>query len=224
MMPLLFTARCSNGPRPIKATTPPQHSWTVATIRDMVAGDAPNVKDCIILRPRLSCPVLWSSSGALRGALPAWGPGVGWGNDEDHHLDGTTCAPAGFPNYNSGRLMSYLNVLHDEQVLRSSGSNGDTIKDDGEAQPMSSGTDEDEDRGTCASSPSVSFIGRRRRHSCVWHRVWTPLPHFPGLGHGMNPIPYPPQLNFPPPPIVSPFLWGFPLLHTLCLLHPLSPH
>ena len=30
---------------------PPQHSWTVATIKDMVATDAPNVKDCIILSP-----------------------------------------------------------------------------------------------------------------------------------------------------------------------------
>ena len=65
---------------------------------------------------------------------------------------------------------------------------------DGEAQPISSGTNEDEDGGTHASSPSVSFIGRRRRHSQGWCRVWTPLPHFPGLGHGMNPIPYPPQL------------------------------
>ena len=31
-----------------------------------------------------------------------------------------------------------------------------------------------------------------------------PLPHLPGLGHGMNPVPYPPQLNFPPPPIMAP--------------------
>ena len=30
---------------------PPQHSWTAATIRDMVAGDTPNIKDCIILSP-----------------------------------------------------------------------------------------------------------------------------------------------------------------------------
>ena len=30
---------------------PPQHLWTVATIKDMVARDAPNVKDCIILSP-----------------------------------------------------------------------------------------------------------------------------------------------------------------------------
>ena len=30
---------------------PPWHSWMVATISDMVAGDAPNIKDCIILGP-----------------------------------------------------------------------------------------------------------------------------------------------------------------------------
>ena len=75
---------------------------------------------------------------------------------------------------------------------------------------MSSGTDKDEDRGTHASSPSVSFIGRRRRRSRGQHRVWMPLPHFPGLGHSMNPIQYPPQLNFPPPPIVAPIPLGVP--------------
>ena len=75
---------------------------------------------------------------------------------------------------------------------------------------MSSWTDEDKDGGTCASSPSVTFIGRRRRHSQGWHSMWTPLPHVPGLGHGMNPIPYPPQLNFPPPPIVAPIPLGVP--------------
>ena len=37
-----------------------------------------------------------------------------------------------------------------------------------------------------------------------------PLPHLPGLGHGMNPIPYPPQLNFPPPPIMAPIPLGVP--------------
>ena len=37
-----------------------------------------------------------------------------------------------------------------------------------------------------------------------------PLPHFPGLGHNMNPIPYPPQLNFPPPPIMAPIPLGVP--------------
>ena len=33
---------------------PPQHSWMVATISDMVAGDTPNIKDCIILSPGLA--------------------------------------------------------------------------------------------------------------------------------------------------------------------------
>ena len=80
----------------------------------------------------------------------------------------------------------------------------------GEAQVMSSWTDEDEDGGTHPSSPSVTFIGRRRRHSWGQHRVWTPLPHLLGLGHSMNPIPYPPQLNFPPPPIIAPILLGVP--------------
>ena len=53
MMPLLFSARCSDGPRPVEATNP-QHLWTVATIKDMVAGDAPNVKDYIILSQGLA--------------------------------------------------------------------------------------------------------------------------------------------------------------------------
>ena len=72
---------------------------------------------------------------------------------------------------------------------------------------MSSWTDEDEDGGTHPSSPSVTFVGRCSRG---WHRVWTPLPHLPGLGHGMNPIPYPPQVNFPLPPIMAPIPLGVP--------------
>ena len=86
---------------------------------------------------------------------------------------------------------------------------------------MSSWTDEDEDGGIHPSSLSVTFVGRRR-HSQGQHRVWRPLPHVPGIGHGMNPIPYPPQLNFPPPPMMAPIPLGVPPPHTLCLLHPLS--
>ena len=37
-----------------------------------------------------------------------------------------------------------------------------------------------------------------------------PLPHFPGLSHSMNPIQYPPQLNFPPSPLMTPILLGVP--------------
>ena len=38
--------------------------------------------------------------------------------------------------------------------------------------------------------------------------MWTPLPHLLGLGHGINPILYPSQLNFPPPPIMAPIMLG----------------
>ena len=74
---------------------------------------------------------------------------------------------------------------------------------------MSSWTDEDEDRGTHPSSPPVTFMGRRRcaRGQC---RVWMPLAHFPGLSHTLNSIQYPPQLNFPPPPLMAPILIGVP--------------
>ena len=33
---------------------PPRHTWTNATIWDMVARDAPNVKECVILGPGLA--------------------------------------------------------------------------------------------------------------------------------------------------------------------------
>ena len=64
---------------------------------------------------------------------------------------------------------------------------------------MSSWTDEEEDGDTYTLSPLLMSTGGRRRHSQGQHRVWMPLPHFMGLGHSMNPIPYPLQLNFPPP-------------------------
>ena len=74
---------------------------------------------------------------------------------------------------------------------------------------MSSWTDEDEDGGTHPSSPPMVFMGRRRcsRGQC---RVWMPLPHFPGLSHTLNPIQYPPQLIFPPTPLMTPILIGVP--------------
>ena len=78
-----------------------------------------------------------------------------------------------------------------------------------EAHVMSSGTDEDEYRGSCVPSLTVTFIGRRRRARgrC---RVWTPLPQYPGLSQIVNPMPYPPQVTFPPPPIMTPILMGVP--------------
>ena len=37
-----------------------------------------------------------------------------------------------------------------------------------------------------------------------------PLPHYLGLSQIQNPMPYPPQVNFPPPPIMTPILMGVP--------------
>ena len=74
---------------------------------------------------------------------------------------------------------------------------------------MSSGTDEDEYGGSHVPSPTVTFVGRRR-HARGRRRVWTPLPQYPGLSQIANPMPYPPQVNFPPPPIMTPILMGVP--------------
>ena len=60
-----------------------------------------------------------------------------------------------------------------------------------EAHVMSSGTDEDEYGGSHAPSPTIMFISRRR-HARGQHRVWAPLPQYPGLSQMANPIPYPP--------------------------------
>ena len=78
-----------------------------------------------------------------------------------------------------------------------------------EAHVTSSRTDEDEYGGTHASSPTVTFMGRRRRARgrC---RVWMPLPHYLGLSQIPNPMPYSPQVNFPPPPIMTPIPIGVP--------------
>ena len=78
-----------------------------------------------------------------------------------------------------------------------------------EACVMSSGTNEDKDGGTHVPSLTVTFVGRRRRTrgQC---RVWMPLPHYPGLSQTLNPMPYPPQVNFPPPPIMTPIPIGVP--------------
>ena len=78
-----------------------------------------------------------------------------------------------------------------------------------EAHVLSSGTDEDEFGGTHASSPTITFVGRRR-HARGQCRVWTPLPHYLGLSQISNPMPYPPQMNFPPPPIMTPIPIGVP--------------
>ena len=60
-----------------------------------------------------------------------------------------------------------------------------------EAHVMSSGTNEDEYGGSHVLSPTVTFVGRRR-HARGQCRVWSPLPHYPGLSQIHNPMPYPP--------------------------------
>ena len=81
---------------------------------------------------------------------------------------------------------------------------------DHDAAPMSSWTDEDKNGDTHASSPVVMSMGRAEKMHSGLAEVWTPLPHFAGLGHSINPILYPPQLNFPPPPIIAPIPLGIP--------------
>ena len=78
-----------------------------------------------------------------------------------------------------------------------------------EAHVTSSRTDEDKYGGSCVPSLTVTFIGWRR-HTRGRCRVWSPLPHYPGLSQIHNPMPYPPQVNFPPPPIVTPIPMGVP--------------
>ena len=74
---------------------------------------------------------------------------------------------------------------------------------------MSSGTDEDEFGGARVPSATATSIGRRRwvRGRC---RVWMPVPHYPGLTRIANPMPYPSQISFPPPPIMAPIPMGVP--------------
>ena len=78
-----------------------------------------------------------------------------------------------------------------------------------DAHVTSSGTDEDEYGGTRVPSPTVTFVSQRR-HARGRCRVWMPLPQYPGLSQMANPIPYPPQVNFRPPPIMNPIPMGVP--------------
>ena len=78
-----------------------------------------------------------------------------------------------------------------------------------DAHVMSSGMDKDEYGGTHVPSPTVTFVSWRR-HTRSRRRVWTPLPQYPGLNQMANPIPYTPQVNFLPPPIMNPIPMGVP--------------
>ena len=66
----------------------PWHSWTTATIWDMVARGCHQCKGVHHPWSRLSYPVLWPSTGAPGRVLPAWGSGIGQGDDKNHHMGG----------------------------------------------------------------------------------------------------------------------------------------
>ena len=97
--------------------SPPQHLWTVNTISHMVAGDAPNIKDCIILSPG-SAILFFSHHQEPHEGLYLHEAQELAEEMTDHHLVGTTYTSAGFPYYNSRGPTSDLNVLQDEQALR----------------------------------------------------------------------------------------------------------
>ena len=169
---------------------PPQHSWTIATIWDMVARDVPNVKECVILSPGSAILFFGHHQEPQEGLYLHEAQELAeemmrtttWvGQPVHQQVFPITIAEAWW-----AISMSHGMSKHQDRE----GPMEMVWRMDQEAEPTSSWTDEDKDGDTCASSPMVvSFGGRRRRHSRGRCRVWTPLPHFPGLGHNMNPIP-----------------------------------
>ena len=188
---------------------PLQHLWTVAIIKDMVVTDAPNVRDCVILSPGSALLFFSHHQEPQEGLYLIEAQELAEEMTKTTTWMGQPVHQQFFPiTIVEGRWAIFMSCTvsdcWDHQFPT------ETIqRTTGEAQVMSIWTDEDKDGGTHPSSPSVMFIGRRR-HPWGWHRMWTPLPHFPGLGHSMNPIQYPPQLNFPPPPLMTPILLGVP--------------
>ena len=186
---------------------PPWPIWTIAIIKDMVVMDAPNVKDCVILSPGSALLFFghhqepWEGLYLHEAQAEVMTKTTTWMGQPAHQQVFPITIAEGRWVISMSRAVSE----HQDHQFPT-----ETIwRTDGGAQVMSSWTDEDEDGGTCPSSPSVTFVGRRRC-SWGWHRIWTPLPHFPGLSHSMNPIQYPPQLNFPPPPLMTPIPLGVP--------------
>ena len=180
---------------------PPWHSWMVATIRDMVARNAPNIKDCIIFGPGSAVLFFGHHQEPWKGLYlheaqeltEEMMKTTTWlGQPMHQQVFPITIAEGWWAILMSHRMSEHWNHQFPTEMVH---------RTDQEAEPMSSWTDEDEDRDTHASSPTlVLLVGRRRRHSWGQHQVWMPSPHFPGLGHNMDPIPYPPLMDFPPPP------------------------
>ena len=77
--------------------------------------------------------------------------------------------------------------------------------------------------GSRAPSLTVTFISRRR-HARGQHRVWMPLPQYPGLSQMANPIPYPPTSKLSSTSHNGSHPNGSPTSpHTPYLLHPSQP-
>ena len=213
MTSLLSTVRHDDGLRPITDNHLLRPSWTVTIIKDMVVMDAPNVKDCVILG--LGSALLFFS----HHQEPQEGLYLHEAQELAEIMMKTTTwmgQPAHqqvFPIMIAGRQTSDLHVSHCEQALRIfTEFPMETLQAiEREAQIMSSWTDEDEDGGTRPLIPLHDVHSWEGEDAARGkHRVWMPLPHFPGLSHTLNPIQYPPQLNFPPPPLMTPILIGIP--------------
>ena len=155
------------------------HLWTVATIKDMVVTDAPNVGDCIILSPGSAVLFFGYHQEPQEGLYLHEAQELAEEMTKTTTWMGQPMHQQVFPitiseGWQAISMSHTVNKHWDHQFPT------ETIqRTDGEAQIMSSWTDEEEDRGTHPSSPSVTFIGRRRC-SWGWCRVWTPLPHLPG--------------------------------------------
>ena len=160
------------------------HLWTVATIKDMVMRDAPNIKDCIILSPGLAVLFFSCHQEPQEGLYlheaqelaEEMTKTITWMGQPTHQQVFPITIAEGWWAISMFHMISkHWDCQFPMETIWST---------DGEAQPPSSWTDEDNNEGTHALSPSVMFIGRRR-FSWGWHRVWMPLPHVPnGASHG----------------------------------------
>ena len=188
---------------------PPQPSWTVAIIKDMVLTDAPNIKDCVILGPGSAILFFSHHQEPQEGLYLHEAQELAEIMMKTTTWTGQPAHQQVFPiMIAKGRqVISMSHAVNEHQDLQFPMETLWAIER--EAHVLSSGTDEDEFGGTHASSLTITFMGRRRRArgQC---RVWMPLPHYLGLSQIPNPMPYPPQVNFPPPPIMTPILIGVP--------------
>ena len=180
---------------------PPQYSWTTAAIWDMVARDTPNIKECIILGPGSAILFFGHHQEPQEGLYLHDAQELAKEITKTTTWMGQPVHQQVFPITIAEAWLAISMSLGMSEHCDWEGPIEMVWQADWEVVPMSSWTDEDEDGDTHPSSPTLlSTGGRWRRCSCSQCRAWMPLPHFMGLGHSMNPIPYPSQLNFPPPP------------------------